>query len=219
LSRMSCSMMSPSSTTTSSDVSVGRRKHVPSTYGDAATTPTASTSPYNVHRWYQPAVGRYTRPDPFGLRYVNNLFAYASLNPVLQADPDGRFPTFPARNPITCSVAGASEARSRGKGMGWRWAHCWASCEITKNCGGEAVAKPFGLVKEVIDLVGCFASSINSVGTGGPCESAFQPTDFEDNDFGRRCPVETPCEERCKDLAGEDVPPGPFFGLSIPIVR
>jgi RHS repeat-associated protein len=171
---------------------------------------------YNVHRWIEPATGRYTRLDPFGLRYVINLFTYASGNPVLQADPDGRLPTFPVHNPITCSIAVGSEARSRGKGMGWRWAHCWASCEITKSCGGESVAKPFGLLKEVIDLVGCFASSINSVGTGGSCESAFQPTDFEDNEFGRLCPLTISCEERCKDLAGESSPPGPFFGLSLP---
>jgi hypothetical protein len=78
------------------------------------------------------------------------------------------------------------------------------------------VAKPFGLLKEVIDLVGCFASSINSVGTGGSCESAFQPTEFEDNEFGRLCPVTISCEERCEDLAGESSPPGPFLGLSLP---
>jgi RHS repeat-associated protein len=51
---------------------------------------------YNVHRWYQPSISRYTRPDPLGLpdavdfddSYFN-LYQYAVQNPLLNADPTG----------------------------------------------------------------------------------------------------------------------------------
>ena len=36
---------------------------------------------YNVYRWYQPGTGRYSQPDPLGLRGDVNLFAYARSNP------------------------------------------------------------------------------------------------------------------------------------------
>jgi RHS repeat-associated protein len=44
---------------------------------------------YNVHRWYQPGLGRYTRPDP--LRSASTLAAYrfAHSNPTRFSDPNG----------------------------------------------------------------------------------------------------------------------------------
>jgi RHS repeat-associated protein len=49
---------------------------------------------YNVYRWYQPAMGRYTHPDPLGLQggtihSPNLLYEYASGNPLRQFDPLG----------------------------------------------------------------------------------------------------------------------------------
>jgi RHS repeat-associated protein len=44
---------------------------------------------YNVHRWYAPAVGRYTRLDPLGLRSLLNLYLYAEGNPLRYIDPLG----------------------------------------------------------------------------------------------------------------------------------
>ena len=44
---------------------------------------------YNVHRWYQPATGRYTRVDPLGLRDGPNSYQYAWGNPVNRRDPRG----------------------------------------------------------------------------------------------------------------------------------
>jgi len=44
---------------------------------------------YNVHRWYQPATGRYTRADPIGLLSGINLYGYADQNPVMKMDPLG----------------------------------------------------------------------------------------------------------------------------------
>jgi len=47
---------------------------------------------YNGHRWYQPGIGRYTRPDPWGVdqpRGVSHLYAYSRSNPLLFTDPEG----------------------------------------------------------------------------------------------------------------------------------
>ena len=44
---------------------------------------------YNVHRWYSPATGRYTRPDPLGQRGGPNLYQYAAANPIRHSDPFG----------------------------------------------------------------------------------------------------------------------------------
>ena len=44
---------------------------------------------YNVHRWYQPATGRYTRPDPIGLLGAVNLYGYVRANPLRWFDPLG----------------------------------------------------------------------------------------------------------------------------------
>jgi len=45
---------------------------------------------YNVHRWYSPATGRYTRPDPLGIDEDDyTLYAYAIANPLINIDPDG----------------------------------------------------------------------------------------------------------------------------------
>ncbi len=48
---------------------------------------------YNVHRWYQMALGRYTRPDPIGLLAGPNLYYYVRANPILLNDPIGFFPS------------------------------------------------------------------------------------------------------------------------------
>ena len=44
---------------------------------------------YNVHRWYSPAIGRYTRPDSIGLAGGINLYGYVEQNPVMKMDPLG----------------------------------------------------------------------------------------------------------------------------------
>lgn len=44
---------------------------------------------YNLHRWYQPAMGRYTRPDPLGLEAGLNLYVYVEGNPLNYFDPRG----------------------------------------------------------------------------------------------------------------------------------
>ena len=44
---------------------------------------------YNYHRYYDPSIGRYLRPDPIGLQSGINLFAYAQNNPTNMVDPFG----------------------------------------------------------------------------------------------------------------------------------
>ncbi len=45
--------------------------------------------PYKISRWYRPAWGRYTQPDPIGLRGGINLFGYAVENPLRFTDRRG----------------------------------------------------------------------------------------------------------------------------------
>jgi RHS repeat-associated protein len=45
---------------------------------------------YNVHRYYDPTLGRYTQPDPTGMSDGLNRYSYVGANPVSRIDPDGR---------------------------------------------------------------------------------------------------------------------------------
>lgn len=53
------------------------------------TTRSPTCSRQNVHRWYQPATGRYSRPDPLGLFDGPNPYLYAFANPTGVIDPLG----------------------------------------------------------------------------------------------------------------------------------
>jgi RHS repeat-associated protein len=44
---------------------------------------------YNVHRYYDPAVGRYLQADPLGLAAGLNMYAYAENDPLQNTDPLG----------------------------------------------------------------------------------------------------------------------------------
>ncbi len=41
---------------------------------------------YNIYRWYEPQAGRYTQPDPMGLRGGTNLFQYVLGRPTILTD-------------------------------------------------------------------------------------------------------------------------------------
>ena len=44
---------------------------------------------YNWHRYYDPNIGRYLRPDPIGLEGGINLFTYVKSNPIKYKDSQG----------------------------------------------------------------------------------------------------------------------------------
>jgi RHS repeat-associated protein len=45
---------------------------------------------YNYHRYYDPKIGRYFRPDPIGLEGMDpNLYGYVQNNPINHIDPEG----------------------------------------------------------------------------------------------------------------------------------
>ena len=51
---------------------------------------------YNINRYYDPVVGRYTRGDPLGLKGGLNSYLYANNNPVRFIDPKGLIPKPPS---------------------------------------------------------------------------------------------------------------------------
>lgn len=63
---------------------------------------------YNWHRFYDPATGRYTQPDP--LRFVDgpSVYGYAGASPMMRVDPKGQnlspvIPSLCLQNPLVCA--------------------------------------------------------------------------------------------------------------------
>jgi RHS repeat-associated protein len=64
---------------------------------------------YNWHRHYDPTIGRYTQPDPAGLKGGASRFTYALANPVMNIDPDGQFAiALPFAVPILEAIGGVT---------------------------------------------------------------------------------------------------------------
>jgi RHS repeat-associated protein len=92
---------------------------------------------YNVNRWYEGGMGRYTTPDPIGLSGGVNLYTYAWENPVKWIDPDGLSPRPlpPARQkPRPCRPHESEQCRSI----------CGAQGKTMESC---MVSQTFGLVR------------------------------------------------------------------------
>lgn len=175
---------------------------------------------YNVHRWYQHETGRYTRPDPYEEWPIFQTYGYAEQNPVLWVDPDGRIPIPNPFGPffkVGCVFGATARAATGLAGPeGPRWAHCIASCEITK-CGGGSLAFNLGMAKEGFDTITCLTlTRLDRVGSRSKdiirdkhCDSAFQKEDLQDN-RGITCPRGVSCSDRCDRLKGKQAAAGPF---------
>ena len=157
--------------------------------------------------------GRFISEDPIRLLGGNNFYAYVNNSPSNGVDPYGLVPWIPNMNsPGQCEVFwGYLYAKQQGDRWGWPYAHCMASCLISQFCGGQTASKAAGLGKEILDVARCAFT-----GDQGSCDSAWQPSDWDDNRTGRSCPKNKSCWEQCEPLKGRKgasaPPPGPFAG-------
>ncbi|MEI6516822.1 MAG: hypothetical protein WCO77_12680 [bacterium] len=125
-------------------------------------------------------------------------------------DPD------PKGSGLLCALLNIGDAKQQGKDHGWRYAHCLASCRIGKACGTQT-AQDVAIYKEIMDAALCALSGGN---WDGHCHSAFQPSDFQDNFKGRKCPSDKSCESQCAELKGaREAPGGPMDDLPTNIGR
>jgi len=176
---------------------------------------------YNVHRWYDRLAGAYLYPDPVPPPSFSHPFAFARHNPIVYIDPDGQVAQLPRTFWFTeeAGCLGAAGIFTSWhwivRGGGPRFAHCYASCVLAK-CGGKNLARRMGSNKEIFDLTVCTKLKIASGGITPflrkkHCDSAFQPSDFDDNERGIACPKEVPCDQHCgKFFGASDPAPGPL---------
>ncbi len=167
---------------------------------------------YYGYRFYDPNTQTWVNRDPIGELGGLNLYQAMQNSPSIRVDPNGRpiFVIWPFSGKAACTLGHALEALKQEQSQAspaWRYAHCVASCRITRDCV-KTTASVAGLYKELGDLLKCVLMGPSS----SACRSAFQSSYFADNQKGRNCPAEKSCEEHCQDLAGvEDAPPGPFY--------
>ncbi len=80
---------------------------------------------YNVHRWYDPGIGRYTQADPLGRRGGPHPYGYVLNNPLIFEDPLG------LKVELRCRLIGDPDASSTDEPFFWalgnilRARHCY----------------------------------------------------------------------------------------------
>jgi RHS repeat-associated protein len=166
---------------------------------------------YNRARYYDPASGRFINEDPARLWGGLNLYRYVDDNPQTFTDPSGL-----QKSGMSCLDSAASEGAKLGPIYGWGWTHCWVSCETRKRCtrdwgatAGGAASRAGQRAKEHFDFIACVIK-----GDIARCSSAYQPSDYENNDYGYSCPVNQDCGSRCEPLKGSSSPPGPYWWVA-----
>jgi hypothetical protein len=152
--------------------------------------------------------------DPLGERFDENMYRIAGNAPALYVDINGLSILGGLRDGWRsllgkggCALAFGILSRYADMPQGGdRYAHCMASCRISKYCSkGTAVSA--GAAKEVYDLLVCLVTW-----NADYCYSAFQSSDFEDNKLGRDCPKDKTCVEQCdQQRKRKEGPPGPFY--------
>jgi RHS repeat-associated protein len=88
---------------------------------------------YNNYRYYYGDLGRYLKPDPVGLEYGVDLYAYARNNPLRFIDPYGLWVVcvgaggsgaLPVKGVV--AVGGGGSFKYCSDGRGWSgWVKCW----------------------------------------------------------------------------------------------
>jgi RHS repeat-associated protein len=153
-------------------------------------------------RYFDPKIGRFTSEDPIGFKGGRNFYAYVNNDPARRVDPLGLL-----GDPYTtaCTVTFGGYAWRQGKRWGWPYAHCVASCLIARYCG-QAASYTSGEAKEYWDWAWC------KTGRKDSCDSAFQPSDYQDNFTGATCPIQITCEQACAHRKNQNPPPGPHGG-------
>lgn len=174
---------------------------------------------YNVFRWYEEGTGRYTRPDPIAWNRGFRFYRYAHSAPLRWIDSWGLSEENAAdaggelartmMEDLDCIRRIRDQVRENARGR-TRYQHCLGNCLITKECPSNFLAAwTASLFKEFSDMFRCLGG-----GRPGNCYSAFQPTDFDDNEIGRSCPAELSCHDRCRRFfdgpESQEGPPGLF---------
>jgi len=163
---------------------------------------------YNVHRWLDPHLGRFTKVDPLGLVAGVNLFAYVESRPSTYIDPTGLQGLFVSPQDIkqardrACAKRVFLQNYNDLREANWIGAdgyfHCKANCQAVR-CG------PAG------DELACILSDLREFSDrlfkGDPPSAS--EADQRANRLGRRLGVEKPdksCQTLCSELRPKGLP-------------
>jgi RHS repeat-associated protein len=119
---------------------------------------------YNWHRYYEPALGRYTQSDPIGLAGGMNTYSYAGGNPIQVIDPNGLSAVLLAGGCVASGAAGfvsadgfVAAAQDFQKAQDKRKA-----CEAKDSRLGDADPQRRDFAGKVADFFGSFGSQIGA---------------------------------------------------------
>ncbi len=164
---------------------------------------------YYGYRYLDTGIGRWINRDPIKEEGGVNLYGFVGNDAVNNLDILGQ----------SCAwsrILANGISLQPFWGTDWRYKHCLANCVIVRCCGRSA-AEDWSIWKEERDLAACDQYyQRTGLRNSGACYSAYQPSDFEDNEKGRSFAADarsdSQCKSRCAFLKGQpDGPPGPYY--------